>query len=120
MINCPTCSFGYDPQVARGLCPRCSLSGALFPGHDDRGRVELLPGGAVGHFELLDELGRGAMGRVWLARDTQLDRLVALKTLTQTNEDSAVLSARLEREARTAAALNHSGIIAIHGLGRVR
>jgi WD40 repeat protein len=120
MTTCPTCSFSYDPQVARGLCPRCSLSGALFSSQDATGRVELLPGGGVGHFELLDELGRGAMGRVWLARDTQLDRLVALKTLTQTNEDSSLLSARLEREARTAAALHHSGIVAIHGLGRVR
>ena len=62
------------------------------------------------------ELGRGAMGRVFLARDLRLDRLVAIKALPPGNRDPRELS-RLEHEARAAGSLNHPNIIAVHDIG---
>ena len=62
------------------------------------------------------ELGRGAMGRVFLARDLRLDRLVAIKALAPGTHDAQELL-RLEHEARAAGSLNHPNIIAVHDIG---
>jgi tetratricopeptide (TPR) repeat protein len=62
-------------------------------------------------YEIGDLLGRGGMGVVYLARDTRLERQVAVKVLRTTSPDEA---ARLEREAKVAATLNHPGIVTIH------
>ncbi|MCX6951063.1 MAG: WD40 repeat domain-containing serine/threonine protein kinase [Verrucomicrobia bacterium] len=115
---CPACSLSFDPLASHGQCPRCALSGALYSAAP-AGRTDLRVGGRLAQFELVDEIGRGAMGRVWLARDTQLDRLVALKTLPADPGSGRLLEARLEREARTAAGLRHPSIVAVHGFGRV-
>ena len=61
-------------------------------------------------YEILTELGRGGMGVVYKARDTRLDRDVAIKVLRETAPEVA---ARLEEEAKTAATLNHPGIVTI-------
>jgi TolB-like protein len=70
----------------------------------------------VGQFELLEVIGRGGMGEVWRAHDTRLERDVALKTLPPRFAADANLSARLAREARLMATLNHPNIAAILGL----
>jgi serine/threonine-protein kinase len=62
-------------------------------------------------FEILTELGRGGMGVVYKARDTRLERDVAIKVLRTTSDEEA---ARLGQEARAAATLNHPGIVTIH------
>lgn len=62
------------------------------------------------------ELGRGAMGRVFLARDQRLDRLVAIKALAPGSHDERELL-RLEHEARAAGSLNHPNIVAVHDIG---
>lgn len=62
-------------------------------------------------FEILTELGRGGMGVVYKARDTRLERDVAIKVLRTTSDEEA---ARLGQEARAAATLNHPGIVIIH------
>ncbi|MEL6716982.1 MAG: hypothetical protein AAFP86_24610, partial [Planctomycetota bacterium] len=62
----------------------------------------------VGHFELLEELGRGSQGVVWLARDTRLDRNVALKVTRRPPGASA--PARLLREALVGADWDHPGL----------
>jgi serine/threonine protein kinase len=69
------------------------------------------PGNRVGPYELLAPVGSGGMGEVWKARDTRLDRIVAIKF------SAARFSDRFEREARAAAALNHSNICTLYDVG---
>jgi TolB-like protein len=73
-------------------------------------------GSRIGPFELLEVIGRGGMGEVWRAYDTRLERDVALKTLPDHLAADAASIARLEREARLLATLNHPNIAAILGL----
>jgi serine/threonine-protein kinase len=67
-----------------------------------------------GQYEILREVGRGGMGIVFLARDLKLERLVAIKTLPPALAGDNVVRERFLREARTAAALAHPNIVAIH------
>ncbi len=78
-----------------------------------------LPAGQrIAHFEVLAPLGAGAMGEVYLARDTRLDRKVALKLLPLrfTMDESRLR--RFAREARAASALNHQNIITVFEIGQ--
>ncbi len=74
------------------------------------------PGSHVGQFELLEVIGRGGMGEVWRAYDPRLERDVALKTLPAGFVADAGSIARLTREAKLLAALNHPNIAAILGI----
>jgi serine/threonine-protein kinase len=67
-------------------------------------------GTKVGPYVLISEIGTGAMGDVWKARDTRLDRIVAIKRLRVPGET-------IEREARTIAGLNHPHICTLHDIG---
>ena len=73
-------------------------------------------GTRLGPYEILAPLGAGGMGEVYRARDTRLDRLVAVKVLSA-NATSAQALERFEREAKAIAALNHPGICAIYDVG---
>lgn len=73
--------------------------------------MPLVKGDKLGPYEILAPIGAGGMGEVWKARDTRLDRLVAIKT------SSARFSERFEREARAIAALNHPNICQIYDVG---
>jgi serine/threonine protein kinase len=73
--------------------------------------MELKPGDKLGPYEILSPLGAGGMGEVWKARDTRLDRIVAIKT------SHAKFSERFEREARAVAALNHPNICQLYDVG---
>ena len=72
-----------------------------------------------GRYEIIDTLGRGAMGVVYLARDPLIDRQVALKTLRVDldDQDSGEFRERFLREARAAGGLNHTGIVTVHDVG---
>jgi serine/threonine-protein kinase len=70
-------------------------------------------GGQLGHYRILDRLGAGGMGEVWLAEDLDLGRKVALKTLRSDVAATPAQRARLEREARSVAALNHPNIVTL-------
>ena len=72
-------------------------------------------GTKLNHYEILSLLGKGGMGEVWRARDTKLDREVAIKTLPEEFAEDADRLARFEREAKLLASLNHPNIAAIHG-----
>ena len=72
----------------------------------------------IGHFELLERLGTGGFGTVWKARDTQLDRTVAIKIPRHGRLASPELEQVFFREARAAAQLKHPGIVSVHEVGR--
>ncbi len=75
-------------------------------------------GARLGHYEILAPLGAGGMGEVYRARDTRLDRDVAVKVLPERlSEDPAALS-RFEREAKALAALSHPNVLTILDFGR--
>ena len=71
----------------------------------------------LGRYEILDELGRGAMGVVFKARDPLIGRLVALKTITASVADDPGMVERFWREAKAAGALQHANIVTIHDVG---
>ena len=73
-------------------------------------------GKTLGHYEILEPLGKGGMGEVYRARDTKLDRDVAIKVLPEDFAADPDRLARFEREAKLLASLQHSNIGAIHGL----
>jgi len=74
------------------------------------------PGTRLGPYEVIGLLGEGGMGQVWRARDTKLNRDVALKVLPDSFANDPDRLARFTREAQTLAALNHPNIAHIHGL----
>ena len=79
-----------------------------------------LPSGSrLGPYEILDSLGAGGMGEVYRARDSRLQRDVAIKILPDASAEDPRRLARFEREARLLAALNHPSIATIHGLEQV-
>jgi tetratricopeptide (TPR) repeat protein len=95
---------------ADGVCLRCALVPGLRGADEAAGDPSTLEG-----YERLYELGRGAMGVVWLAREKALDRLVALKVIAPGGEPQ--LAQRLLREGKAVAQLSHPHIVAIHALG---
>ena len=73
-------------------------------------------GSQLGHYRFLEKIGTGGMGEVYRARDTRLERDVALKILPQAFVADAERVARFQREAKVLASLNHPHIAAIYGL----
>ena len=86
----------------------------------------LSPGTRLGPYEVLGAIGAGGMGEVYKARDTRLDRAVALKVLPESLAGDAAFKSRFEREAKSISALNHPHICTLlrrrqperHGLPR--
>ncbi len=75
-------------------------------------------GSSLGHYQILEELGSGGMGDVYLAEDSTLGRKIALKILPADVAADAVRHARFESEARAVAALNHPNIVTIFSVER--
>ena len=80
--------------------------------------MQLNPGKSLGPYEILDAIGAGGMGEVYKARDTRLNRLVAVKVLPEGVALDAERKQRFEREAQTIAALNHPNICVVHDVGQ--
>ncbi|MEE9235637.1 MAG: protein kinase, partial [Candidatus Acidoferrales bacterium] len=76
----------------------------------------LTPGTRLGHYKVLEPIGAGGMGEVYRARDSKLDRDVALKVLPEAFSKDAERMARFTREAHVLASLNHPNIAAIYGV----
>ena len=79
--------------------------------------MPLSAGVRVGPYEILAPIGQGGMGVVYRARDTRLDRTVAIKVLTESLATETEFRRRFEREARAIATLNHPHICALHDVG---
>src|SRR2546426_1176802 len=76
-------------------------------------------GTRLGPYEILSPCGAGGMGEVYRARDTRLDRTVAIKIIPAHLSDNADLRQRFEREARVVSSLNHPHICTLHDIGHV-
>ena len=79
--------------------------------------MPLASGTKLGPYEIQSPLGAGGMGEVYRARDSRLDRIVAVKVLPSSLTTDADRLQRFEREARSVAALNHPNILAVHDIG---
>jgi serine/threonine protein kinase len=76
--------------------------------------VILATGTMVAHYQIVDKIGAGGMGEVYLAEDTKLNRKVALKFLPVSMTSDSDMRSRFTREAQAAAKLNHPNIVTIH------
>ena len=74
------------------------------------------PGDTIGHYTVIEPLGKGGMGEVFVAEDTKLHRRVALKILPRLFAADPEYRERFQREAQAIAALNHPGIVTIHSV----
>ena len=81
-------------------------------------RAESVVGRRIGHYEIISKIGRGGMGEVYLARDTSLDRKVALKLLPADFMTDAERVRRFTQEAKAASALDHPNVCTIHEVGQ--
>src|SRR3954452_23132716 len=118
-IHCPHCHVPFDSVEESSwtdlVCPSCDNSFSLSSAASTctyRAGVKVL-----GRFELMQEVGSGRFGSVWKARDTELQRTVAVKIPRQRelNPQEAEL---FLRDARAAAQLHHAGIAGVHEVGR--
>ncbi|MEP6685986.1 MAG: protein kinase [Verrucomicrobiota bacterium] len=105
--SCPACGAKVDTSkaepLARVACPKCG----------EKLRVDR----SFDNFLLLETLGTGGMGTVYKARDTQLDRLVALKLLRSEAGSATGPSSQLQHEARVTASINHPHVVKVYSLG---
>ena len=117
-IRCPHCHDGIrlssESRFGSIVCPTCGSDFTLI--EDARSPVTRATR-TIAHFELLEPTGSGSFGQVWKARDTKLDRIVAVK-IPRTADLDSTQSERFLNEARAAAQLNHPRIVAIHEVGR--
>jgi serine/threonine protein kinase len=79
--------------------------------------MPLAPGSKLGPYEIVGPLGAGGMGEVYRARDTRLERTVAIKILPASISADPVAKQRFEREAKTISGLNHPNICTLHDVG---
>jgi eukaryotic-like serine/threonine-protein kinase len=77
----------------------------------------LMSGTKLGPYEIVSPLGAGGMGEVYRARDTRLDRNVAIKVLPAKLSSDPVLRQRLQREAKAISKLSHPHICTLHDIG---
>jgi tRNA A-37 threonylcarbamoyl transferase component Bud32 len=119
-VRCPHChnpiELGGD-EVLSNL--ECSLCGSRFSlvRADETATYQGDAGRRIGNFELIEPVGAGRFGTVWKARDTELDRIVAVKIPRQSRLDAAETE-RFLREARAAAQARHPHIVGVHEIGR--
>ena len=117
-VVCPDCSEPFslasDAPLTNVRCPNCTSHFDLVS--DGMSTRDAATISRIEHFELIERLGEGAFGVVWKARDTKLDRTVAIK-IPRKGELNSAEQERFIREGRAAAQLNHPNIVAVHEIG---
>ncbi len=119
----PDLAFGL--RVLKSLYDLCARSTRVISSESQRtvsdisSPLRLEPGEMIGHFRIVKKLEEGGMGAVHLAKDTKLDRLVAIKSLRLASVQDPGARARLKREAQLLASLTHPHIAAIYHLEEV-
>src|SRR6202158_5714031 len=112
----------WAPPASAAMARPKSASTAGMIARGDKIRVRdsmmLTAGARLGPYEILAPLGAGGMGEVYKAKDTRLDRLVAVKVLPQHLSASPEIRQRFEREAKTVSQFSHSHICALYDVGR--
>lgn len=123
--SCPKCGAAIPAEAPQGLCPKCVLEGAAtFPDASTarKGRPEPPSVGSVAaafpDLEVTELIGAGGMGSVYKARQSKLDRLVALKILSLDLASDPAFAERFNREARMLGLLNHPNIVAVYDFGK--
>src|SRR6266566_9569907 len=79
--------------------------------------MNIAAGAHLGPYEIVAPAGAGGMGEVWRARDTRLDRTVAIKVLPAHLSSNSQYRARFDREARAISSLNHANICTLYDVG---
>ncbi len=95
--------------------PNCNHSKASVPRDE---HLEIKPGTDISHYRIESLLGSGANGEVYVARDLQLSRQVAIKVLKYQSEDDTDQRELFLKEARAAASLNHPNIVTIYKISQ--
>src|SRR5437879_4538674 len=122
---CPKCGGPIPVEAPQGLCPKCLLLQASIPTDAGKGassqsapptHEELVA--AFPQLEILELIGQGGMGFVFKARQSRIQRLVALKILPQSLAADPAFAERFTREGRVLARLNHPNIVTIHDFGQ--
>ena len=130
--KCKNCGAEVTDDLLRGLCPTCVLQQAMAPEADaepldepggaadttqSAGPVSEFPGNRIGRYKLLQNLGEGGMGSVWMAEQTEpVRRVVALKII-KPGMDSAEVLARFEAERQALALMDHPNIAKVLDAG---
>ena len=104
-----------EAELSEIKCPSCGDSFSLLGGTPTADAADAVI--RIAHFELVEQLGMGAFGAVWRARDTKLDRIVAVK-IPRRGQLNAEETELFLREARSAAQLRHPNIVSVHEVGR--
>lgn len=120
---CPKCGRPIPAEASEGICPVCALANIATqteagqpPGEQAAPALKAVAA-AFPQLEILELIGTGGMGAVYKARQPKLDRLVALKLLSQPLAADQTFAERFHREARVLARLNHPGIVSVYDYG---